>query len=69
MSYLAIRFTWGLLGVCLMAGEAASLVVMRGPLERVTRTMIHDMSVAFDILALLVWMLVFAVYWACRGNR
>ena len=69
MTRRSTRVIWGLLGICLAVGGAASLVVWLGPADKATRAVIRDMAAAADIMAFLFWMLVFAIYWTSRGNR
>ena len=69
MTRRSTRVLWGLLGVCLLVGAAASLVIWLGPLDSATRTVVRELAAGADVLALLFWLLVFGVYWTGRSNR
>ena len=68
MTRRSTRVLWGLLGACLLTGAAASLVIWLGPVDPSSRAVVRELAAVADILALLFWMLVFAVYWASRGD-
>lgn len=69
MTRRSTRVLWGLLGVCLLVGASASLVIWLGPPDKATRAVVRELSAVADIFALLVWLLVFGVYWTNRNNR
>ena len=69
MTRQSTRVLWGLLGICLIVGAAASLVIWLGPPDKATRAIVRELSAVADLLALLVWMLVFGVYWTGRNSR
>ncbi len=69
MTRRSTRVLWGLLGACLIAGAAGSLVIWLGPPDKATRAIVYELSAAADVLALLFWLLVFGVYWTGRNNR
>ena len=69
MTRRSTRVVWSLLGICLAVGGAASLVIWLGPADKASRGAIRELAAVADIMALLFWMLVFAIYWTSRSNR
>lgn len=68
MTRRSTRIAWGLLGICLFIGAAASLVVWLGPQDKGTRDALRELSALADMLALVFWMLVFGLYWNNRNK-
>ena len=64
----ATRLLWVVLGVCLLVGAATSLIIVLTPADRATKVAIRELSAVVDMLALVVWMLVFAAYWTRRSR-
>lgn len=58
-----MRIIWILVGLCLAFGVLASMV-MSGPQQA-----LHELSTLLDVVALLLWMGIFAIYWARRRRR
>ena len=66
MTRRAVRIIWGLTGVCLVLGVVASLLIWIGAPDRPWSQALREMSTLIDVLALLLWMGIFAIYWARR---
>lgn len=64
MTRRPVRIIWGLIGLCLTLGMAASVLVLLGPKGPSWASHLREFSTLIDGLALLLWMLVFAFYWA-----
>lgn len=65
------RILWGLLGICLLVGSVSSLVIWLGPQNQAARAVVRQLAAVSDILAIVFWLLVFAVYWTthpAEGN-
>jgi len=69
MTRRAVRIIWVLTGLCLAAGVVASLVIWLGPPDRPWSQALRELSSLVDVLALLLWMGIFAIYWARRRPR
>ena len=69
MSRRAIRIIWVLTGLCLAAGVLASVVIWLGPPDKPWQHALRELSTLVDVLALLLWMGIFAIYWARRRRR
>ncbi len=69
MTRRAVRIIWVLTGVCLIAGVIASVVILLGAPDRPWSQALREMSTLIDVLALLLWMGIFAIYWARRRPR
>jgi hypothetical protein len=55
-----------LTGLCLAFGELASIVMLLGPPDRPWQQALRELSTLVDVLALLLWMGIFAIYWSRR---
>jgi hypothetical protein len=66
MTRRAVRIIWVLTGLCLATGVVASLVMVFGPPDRPWQQALRELSTLVDVLALLLWMGIFAIYWARR---
>ncbi len=66
MTRRAVRFIWVLVGLCLAAGVLASVVMLVGAPDRPWQQALHELSTLIDVVALLLWMGIFAIYWARR---
>ena len=69
MTRRAVRIIWVLTGVCLLAGVLASAVIWLGAPDRPWSHALRELSTLLDVLALLLWMGIFAIYWARRRRR
>ena len=69
MTRRAVRIIWILPGVCLAAGVLASGIIWLAPPDRPWSLAIRELSTLVDVLALLLWMGIFAIYWARRQRR
>jgi len=69
MTRRAVRIIWVLTGVCLVAGVIASVVILLGAPDRPWSQALREMSTLIDVLALLLWMGIFAIYWSRRRPR
>jgi hypothetical protein len=69
MTRRAVRIIWVLTGVCLVAGVVASVAILLGAPDRPWSQALREMSTLIDVLALLLWMGIFAIYWARRRPR
>lgn len=69
MTRRAVRLIWVLTGICLIAGVVASGVLLLGPPDRPWHHALRELSTLVDVLALLLWMGIFAIYWARRRRR
>lgn len=69
MTRRAVRTIWVLIGLCLAAGVIASAIIWLGPPDRPWSQALHELSTLLDVLALLLWMGIFAIYWARRRRR
>lgn len=68
MTRRSTRIAWGLTGVFLFIGAAASILALVGPPDRSWTHMMSELSAFADILAILFWMLIFAIYWTRRSD-
>ena len=66
MSRRAVRIIWVLTGPCLAFGVLASIVMLLGPPDRPWQQALRELSTLVDVLALLLWMGIFAIYWSRR---
>jgi hypothetical protein len=66
MTRRAVRIIWLLTGLCLAAGVVASIVMLLGPPDRPWSQALRELSTLVDVLALLLWMGIFAIYWGRR---
>jgi hypothetical protein len=66
MTRRAVRIIWLLTGLCLAAGVVASVVMLLGPPDRPWSQALRELSTLVDVLALLLWMGIFAIYWGRR---
>jgi hypothetical protein len=69
MTRRSIRLIWVLTGICLVAGVMASAAVWLGAPDQPWQRAVQELSTLVDILALLLWMGIFAIYWARRRPR
>jgi hypothetical protein len=69
MSRRAVRIIWVLTGLCLAAGVVASAAILLGPPDKPWQHALRELSTLVDVLALLLWMGIFAIYWARRRPR
>jgi hypothetical protein len=69
MTRRAVRIIWVLTGLCLAAGVIASAVIWLAPPDRPWSHALRELSTLLDVLALLLWMGIFAIYWARRRRR
>jgi len=66
MTTRAVRVIWVLTGLCLVFGVLASVVMLLGAPDRPWQQALHELSTLIDVVALLLWMGIFAIYWARR---
>ena len=69
MTKRTVRIFWILIGVCLAAGVIASAAIWLGAPDRPWQHALREMSTLLDVLALLLWMGIFAIYWARRSRK
>ncbi|HEY7669059.1 MAG TPA: hypothetical protein VH852_00335 [Hyphomicrobium sp.] len=69
MTRRAVRIIWVLVGLCLAAGVLASAIIWLGAPDRPWQQALRELSTLLDVLALLLWMGIFAIYWARRRRR
>ncbi len=69
MTKQTVRVLWILIGLCLSAGVIAGIVLLLGPPDRPWREAVRELSTLVDVLALLFWMGIFAIYLARRRTR
>lgn len=69
MTRRSIRLIWVLTGLCLVAGVIASAAVWLGAPDRPWQAAVQELSTLLDVLALLLWMGIFAIYWSRRRRR
>jgi hypothetical protein len=69
MTRRVVRIIWVLTGVCLAAGVLASVVIWLAPPDRPWQQALQELSTLVDVLALLLWMGIFAIYWARRRRK
>jgi len=69
MTRRAVRIIWVLTGICLVAGVIASVVILLGAPDRPWSQALRELSTLLDVLALLLWMGIFAIYWGRRRRR
>jgi hypothetical protein len=53
----------------LAAGVLASVAIWLGAPDRPWQQALRELSTLVDVLALLLWMGIFAIYWARRRRR
>lgn len=69
MTRRTVRIIWVLTGLCLVAGAIASAVIWLGPPDQPWSRGLREFSSLLDVLALFLWMGIFAIYWARRRRR
>jgi len=69
MTRRTIRTIWGMTGLCLMAGVIASAAIWLGAPDQPWQRAVQELSTLLDVVALLLWMGIFAIYWARRRPR
>lgn len=63
MTRRSTRIAWALTGVFLIIGAVASVLSLIGPPDRPWSHVLKELSAYADIIAILFWMLIFAIYW------
>jgi hypothetical protein len=58
-----------LTGLMLIGGLSISLMTWLGPPSILAQPHVRELGAVFDVLALLLWMLVFAIIWTWRGSH
>ena len=69
MTRRAERTIWVLTGLCLEACELVSASLWVGAPDRPWQQAMKELSTLLDVVALLLWMGIFAIYWARRRPR
>jgi Na+-transporting NADH:ubiquinone oxidoreductase subunit NqrC len=69
MTRRAVRTIWVLTGLCLVAGVIVSASLWVGAPDRPWQHAMKELSTLLDVVALLLWMGIFAIYWARRRPR
>ena len=69
MTRRTIRIAWGLIGLCLLIGTIASVVVYVGPPDQPWHRALQELSTLVDVAALLFWIAIFAIYWSRKQRR
>ncbi len=69
MTRRAVRIIWILTGLCLAAGAIASVIILVGDPDRPWQHNLRELSTLVDVLALLLWIGIFAIYWARRQRK
>ncbi len=69
MTRRAVRIIWILTGLCLAAGAIASVIILVGDAERPWQHNLRELTTLLDVLALLLWIGIFAIYWARRQRK
>ncbi|HWK39658.1 MAG TPA: hypothetical protein VNR88_12130 [Hyphomicrobium sp.] len=69
MTRRAVRMIWGMTGLCLVAGVIASAAIWLGAPDQPWQRVVQELSTLLDVVALLLWMAIFAIYWARRRTR
>jgi hypothetical protein len=69
MTRRTVRIIWVLTGLCLLAGVVASAAIWLGAPDQPWQHAVQELSTLLDVLALLLWMGIFAIYWARRRPR
>ena len=64
MTRRAVRIAWGLVGLCLLVGTVASLMIYVGPPDQPWHRALQELSTLVDVAALLFWIAIFAIYWS-----
>jgi hypothetical protein len=63
MSRPTVRILWGMIGICLFVSAAISLTHVFGLPKWAPAMDLRRLEVLIDVLAVMFWMLVFAIYW------
>jgi len=66
MTRRAVRVIWILVGLCLAFGSLRALVMLLGAPDQPWQQALYELSTLLDVVALLLWMGIFAIYWS-RG--
>lgn len=69
MTKRTVRVLWILIGFCLTVGVIAGAILWLGPPDQPWREAVRELSTLVDLLALLFWMGIFAIYLARRRTR
>lgn len=64
MTRRPVRIIWGLIGLCLALGAGLGVLAWLGPKGPPWAHQLREFSTVIDLIALTLWMLVFAFYWA-----
>ena len=68
MTRRSTRIAWALTGVFLFIGAGASIMTLVGPPDRPWSHVLTELSAFADIIAILFWFLIFAIYWSRRND-
>jgi ABC-type polysaccharide/polyol phosphate export permease len=69
MTRRVVRIIWVLTGVCLAASVIAGVIAWLGPPDQPWHRALFELSTLIDIVAFLLWMGIFAIYWARLRRR
>ena len=69
MTRRAVRIIWILTGLCLALGVIASMIILVGDPNQPWQNNLRELSALVDVLALLFWIGIFAIYWARRSRK
>jgi hypothetical protein len=64
-----VRIIWILTGLCLALGVIASMIILVGDPNQPWQNNLRELSALVDVLALLFWIGIFAIYWARRSRK
>lgn len=64
MTRRTVRLFWGMIGLCLMVGVIASAAIWMGAPDQPWQRAVQELSTLLDVLALLLWIGIFAIYWS-----
>ena len=69
MTRRAVRIIWVLTGLCLALGVIASVIILVGDPNQPWQNNLRELSTLVDVLGLLFWIGIFAIYWARRSRK
>ena len=69
MTRRVVRIIWILVGLCLAFGVLASMVMLLGAPDRPWQQALRELSTLLDVVALLLWRGIVAIYWSRRRRR
>lgn len=69
MTRRAVRIAWIGVGLCLAVGVVVGILTLVGPPDQPWARGLRELSTLLDVAALLLWIAIFAIYWARKRGQ